>query len=310
MRQATRPRARRGGRSRSARGGTDDEEPRFARQVAIGHPPCSDEEIGDSAEPRFETDMTPETHALLPHLPTTDRLSVSDGHPRASASRGPLYADRLEGGRALAQRLAGYAGREDVLVLALPRGGVPVAAEIARTLGAPLDVLVVRKLGLPGQPEYAMGAIATGDVRVLNTQVIQQLKLSYAAIDIVTRAELRELHRREKLYRGDRPPPIVRGRQVILVDDGMATGATMRAGVQALREMRPARIVVAVPVAAPETCPLLGQDADEVICGHTPERFRSVGEWYARFEQTSDEEVRRLLDRHPSENHGASSPYP
>ena len=144
-----------------------------------------------------------------------------------------------------------------------------------------------------------MGAIASGDVRVLNTQVIQQLALSYSAIDLVTRAELRELHRREKLYRGDRPFPIVRGRQVIVVDDGMATGASMRAGVQALRELGPARIVVAVPVAAQETCPLLGQDADEVICGHTPERFRSVGEWYARFEQTSDEEVRRLLNPGP-----------
>lgn len=241
--------------------------------------------------------MTPVTDALLPQPPhpTTTGSSAGGSAGNSGSTRGPLYADRRAGGRALAQRLCGYADREDVLVLALPRGGVPVAAEVAQALGAPLDILVVRKLGLPGQPEYAMGAIASGDVRVLNTQVIQQLKLSASAIELVTRAELRELHRREKLYRGDRPPPIVRGRQVILVDDGMATGATMRAGVQALREMHPARIVVAVPVAAPETCPLLGQDADEVICGHTPDRFRSVGEWYARFEQTSDEEVRRAL---------------
>ncbi|WP_431266564.1 phosphoribosyltransferase [Roseateles chitinivorans] len=205
------------------------------------------------------------------------------------------FADRRDAGRQLVARLAPYAHRDDVTVLALPRGGVPVGAEIARALEAPLDVLVVRKLGLPGQPEYAMGAIASGDVRVLNTQVLQQLAISYSAIEIVTRAEVRELHRREKLYRGNRPAPAVEGRQVILVDDGMATGASMRAGVQALREMRPAKIVVAVPVSSPETCHLITQDADEVLCAHTPERFRSVGQWYERFEQTTDEEVRRLL---------------
>ncbi|WP_431257758.1 phosphoribosyltransferase [Roseateles chitinivorans] len=205
------------------------------------------------------------------------------------------FLDRRDAGRHLVARLAAYAHRDDVTVLALPRGGVPVAAEIARALEAPLDVLVVRKLGLPGQPEYAMGAIASGDVRVLNTQVLQQLAISYSAIEIVTRAEVRELHRREKLYRGDRPAPAIQGRQVILVDDGMATGASMRAGVQALREMRPAKIVVAVPVSSPETCHLITQDADEVLCARTPERFRSVGQWYERFEQTTDEEVRRLL---------------
>lgn len=222
--------------------------------------------------------MTPETHAMLP-VPTV-----------------LPFADRRDAGRQLAQRLGVYAHRDDVTVLALPRGGVPVAAEVARALDAPLDILVVRKLGLPGQPEYAMGAIASGDVRVLNTRVIQQLALSYSAIDIVTRAEMRELHRREKLYRGDRPMPTMTGRTVVLVDDGMATGASMRAGVQALRELQPARIVVAVPVSAVDTCQLLSQDADEVVCGMTPERFRSVGQWYRSFDQTTDAEVRRLLD--------------
>ena len=219
---------------------------------------------------------------------------VQEAFVRAAAA-GRRFADRRDAGRELALRLAAYAHRDDVTVLALPRGGVPVAAEIARALDAPLDILVVRKLGLPGQPEYAMGAIASGDVRVLNTQVIQQLAISYSAIDIVTRAEMRELHRRERLYRGDRPMPAIEGRQVILVDDGMATGATMRAGVQALRDLQPARIVVAVPVSAAETCHLISQDADEVVCGQTPERFRSVGQWYETFEQTTDDEVRRLL---------------
>lgn len=209
------------------------------------------------------------------------------------------YADRRDAGRQLATRLMAYAHRDDVTVLALPRGGVPVAAEIAHALEAPLDILVVRKLGLPGQPEYAMGAIASGDVRVLNTQVLQQLAISYSAVELVTRAEVRELHRRERLYRGDRPMSTVEGRQVILVDDGMATGASMRAGVQALRDMRPAKIIAAVPVSSPETCHLISQDADEVICARTPERFRSVGQWYERFEQTTDEEVRRWLAASP-----------
>lgn len=238
--------------------------------------------------------MTPETHAMLPVLPAAERFDQAS-RPQPMPALVHSFVDRRDAGRQLAQRLSAYAHRDDVTVLALPRGGVPVAAEIARMLEAPLDVLVVRKLGLPGQPEYAMGAIASGDVRVLNTRVIEQLAISYSAIDIVTRAELRELHRREKLYRGDRPMPPIAGRQVILVDDGMATGASMRAGVQALRELQPARIVVAVPVSAPETCQLLSQDADEVVCGQTPERFRSVGQWYETFEQTTDEEVRRLL---------------
>ena len=238
--------------------------------------------------------MSPEAHAMLLVRPSSD---VPDPESRARLLMAveQRFLDRRDAGRQLASRLTAYAHRDDVTVLALPRGGVPVAAEIARALEAPLDILVVRKLGLPGQPEYAMGAIASGDVRVLNTQVLQQLAISYSAIDLVTRAETRELHRREKLYRGDRPMPPVDGRQVILVDDGMATGASMRAGVQALRELRPARIVAAVPVSSPETCHLISQDADEVICARTPERFRSVGQWYERFEQTTDEEVRRLL---------------
>lgn len=240
------------------------------------------------------TSEMPVTHAMLPVLTSLDRADAAS-QPQPLGAQGRSFVDRHDAGRQLAGRLAAYAHRDDVIVLALPRGGVPVAAEVARALDAPLDILVVRKLGLPGQPEYAMGAIASGDVRVLNTQVIQQLAISYSAIDIVTRAELRELHRREKLYRGDRPMPAVAGRQVVLVDDGMATGASMRAAVHALRELAPARIVVAVPVSAVETCRLLAQDADEVICGQTPERFRSVGQWYETFEQTTDDEVRRLL---------------
>ncbi len=242
--------------------------------------------------------MSPEAHAMLLVRPSSD---VPDPESRARLLMAveQRFLDRRDAGRHLADRLTAYAHRDDVTVLALPRGGVPVAAEIAQALEAPLDILVVRKLGLPGQPEYAMGAIASGDVRVLNTQVLQQLAISYSAIDLVTRAETRELHRREKLYRGDRPMPPVEGRQVILVDDGMATGASMRAGVQALRELRPARIVVAVPVSSAETCQLITQDADEVICALTPERFRSVGQWYERFEQTTDEEVRRLLATAP-----------
>lgn len=241
--------------------------------------------------------MTPETLALLPVRPAAEPpvIATPPSPPSARAPQGPSYVDRRDAGRRLAQRLSAYAHQPDVLVLALPRGGLPVAVEVAHALAAPLDLLVVRKLGLPGQPEYAMGAIASGDVRVLNPQVIQQLAISDSAIELVTRAETRELHRRERLYRGDRPLAPARGRRVIVIDDGMATGASMRAAVHALRGLQPARIVVAVPVATAETCRLLGQDADEVVCGQTPERFRSVGQWYERFEQTTDEEVRRLL---------------
>jgi predicted phosphoribosyltransferase len=206
-----------------------------------------------------------------------------------------LFRDRHEAGRVLAEKLAAYANRPDVLVLALPRGGVPVAYEVARALGAPLDVFVVRKLGVPGYKELAMGAIATGDVRVLNDQLVERLGIPEDMIDAVAARERRELVRRERLYRGGRPPPDVRGRTVVLVDDGLATGATMHAAIQALRQQNPARIVVAVPTASPETCEEMKAEADDVICAITPEPFHAVGRWYQDFSQTTDEEVGVLL---------------
>jgi len=206
------------------------------------------------------------------------------------------FRDRREAGQLLASRLAAYAHRPDVLVLALPRGGVPVAAEVARALGAPLDVFIVRKLGVPGHEELAMGAVATGGVRVLNAQVVRALGIPDAAIEAVAVKEQQELERRERLYRGDRPPPDVRGRTGILVDDGLATGASMHAAIQALRQWQPARSVVAVPVAAPETCEELRAVADEVVCAIRPEPFYAVGLWYADFSQTTDEEGRDLLE--------------
>jgi predicted phosphoribosyltransferase len=209
----------------------------------------------------------------------------------------PPFRDRSEAGRLLAEKLAAYANRPDVLVLALPRGGVPVAYEVARALGAPLDVFLVRKLGVPGHEELAMGAVATGGVRVLNEQVVYALGIPDYVVDTVTEWEQQELARRERLYRGDRPPPDVRGRTVILVDDGLATGATMYAAIQALRQQQPARIVVAVPTASPETCNELRKEVDDVICAITPEPFYGVGLWYEDFSQTTDEEVRDLLAR-------------
>jgi predicted phosphoribosyltransferase len=208
-----------------------------------------------------------------------------------------LFRDRAEAGRALAQKLRAYAGRDDVVVLGLPRGGVPVALEVARALDAPLDVFLVRKLGVPGHEELAMGAIASGGVRVLSEDVVRHLNLSPRAIEAVAFAEQRELQRREREYRGDEPPPDVRGKTVILVDDGLATGATMRAAVAALRRQGPARIVVAVPVAAASTCEELRDIADEVVCALTPEPFFAVGQWYHDFSQTTDEEVRELRRR-------------
>lgn len=213
---------------------------------------------------------------------------------------GPRFEDRTEAGRVLAGRLRGYAGREDVRVLALPRGGVPVGFEVARALGVPLDVFLVRKLGTPGHEELAMGAIASGGVRILNTDVIDELGISPEAIDAVTESEHRELVRRERDYRGGRPAPDMEGRTVILVDDGLATGSTMRAAVAAAREHSPARVVVAVPVGSEEAVELLGREADEVVCVSTPEPFRAVGLWYELFNQTSDEEVRELLARDAS----------
>ncbi|TMH53219.1 MAG: phosphoribosyltransferase [Betaproteobacteria bacterium] len=206
-----------------------------------------------------------------------------------------LFADRRDAGRVLAGLLTKYANRDDVLVLALPRGGVPVAFEVAHALRAPLDVFIVRKLGVPGQDELAMGAIATGGVRVLNEDVVRALGLSAKVIDAVAAREEKELERREHIYRGARTPPEVRERTVILVDDGLATGSTMRAAVAALRKQRPARIVVAVPVAAPETCEEFKTEVDETVCAATPRMFNGVGRWYEDFSQTSDGEVHELL---------------
>src|SRR5258705_7270953 len=217
-----------------------------------------------------------------------------------------LLRDRREAGRVLAEKLAAYANRRDVLVLALRRGGVPVGYEVARALGAPLDVFVVRKLGVPGHDELAMGAVATGGVRVLNEDVVRALGIPDYVIDAVAAWEERELERRERVYRGDRPPPEVRGRTVILVDDGLATGATMHAAVQALRRRQPTRIVVAVPTAAPETCEALRPEVDEIVCAVTPEPFYAVGLWYENFSQTTDEEVRELLAQSASEAAGAA----
>ena len=207
-----------------------------------------------------------------------------------------LYQDRRHAGRLLAEALGRYKDRPDVTVLALPRGGVPVAFEVARRLGVPLDVFVVRKLGVPGRAELAMGAIASGGVRVLNPHVVDGLGISRISIDEVVESEQEELARREGAYRRGRPPLDVRGRIAILIDDGLATGSTMRAAVAGLRQWAPARILVAVPVAAPEACQELGEEADEIVCLATPHSFRAVGLWYVDFGQTTDAEVREFLD--------------
>jgi predicted phosphoribosyltransferase len=207
------------------------------------------------------------------------------------------FRDRTEAGRLLAARLTAYAGDPDVLVLALPRGGMPVGYQVARALGAPLDVFVVRKLGVPGHEELAMGAIASGGVCVLNEDVVDALRIPRRVIEAVAEYELRELGRRERAYRGDRPAPEVRGRTVILVDDGLATGSTMRAAVVALRRLGPARIIVAVPTAAPSTCEEFRHEADECVCDITPDPFYAVGLWYEDFSPTTDNEVRDLLKR-------------
>ncbi len=207
------------------------------------------------------------------------------------------FRNRTDAGRQLAEKLAPYANRPDVLVLALPRGGVPVGCEVARALGVPLDVFLVRKLGVPGYEELAMGAVATGGIRVVNDEIVRGLGISEHEIDAVVARELPELARRERLYRGDRPPPDVAGRTVILVDDGLATGATMRAAIHALRQQRPAGIVVAVPTASPDTSETLKTEADDVVCAMTPEPFFAVGHWYEDFTQTTDDEVRELLAR-------------
>ena len=205
--------------------------------------------------------------------------------------------DRREAGRLLAEQLRGYAGREEVVVLALPRGGVPVACEISEALGAPLDVFLVRKLGVPGHEELALGAIATGGIRVVNRQLVDALRMTTDQIEAVAARELPELERRERLYRGDRPPPDVCGKTVVLVDDGLATGSSMSAAVLAVRQDDPAKVVVAVPVADPDVCEGFRGEADEVVCLMTPKLLRSVGSWYEDFDQTSDEEVRELLSK-------------
>jgi predicted phosphoribosyltransferase len=206
-----------------------------------------------------------------------------------------LFRDRADAGRQLLSKLGTYKGRPDVLVLGLPRGGIPVGYEVARGLGAPLDVFVVRKLGVPGQEELAMGAIATGGVRVVNHDVVDALRIPPDVLDRAAAEELRELERREQSYRGQRPKPPVEGRTVILVDDGLATGSTMRAAVAALRQQGPAHIVVAVPVAAVQTCADLRREVEDVVCFATPEPFMAVGRFYDDFSQTSDEEVGALL---------------
>lgn len=205
------------------------------------------------------------------------------------------FKDRRDAGRVLARKLSAYKAQTDVIVLALPRGGVPVAYEIALALNVPLDVFIVRKLGLPGREELAIGAIASGGIRVLNNDIIRVLNVPEEVINIVARKELQELQRREHRYRGDRPAPEVRDRKVILVDDGLATGASMRAAVIGVRAQHPARIIIAVPAAAPELCDTFEFEVDEMVCGMTPEPFYGLSRWYEDFSQTTDEEVRMFL---------------
>ena len=207
-----------------------------------------------------------------------------------------IFADRKAAGRALAQALVRLKDVPNVMVLALPRGGVPVAFEIANSLGAALDVYVVRKLGLPGQPEYAMGAIASGGGCFVSEEIINALRIDPATLAAIVSKESREILRREQAYRGDRPPVNVSGKIVIVVDDGMATGSTMLAGVRALRQLKPARIVVAVPHAPPDTCEILWKEVDELVCLEMPEPYTAVGRWYEQFPQLEDAEVTELLE--------------
>jgi predicted phosphoribosyltransferase len=207
------------------------------------------------------------------------------------------FKNRSEAGRFLSERLSAYADRRDTIVLALPRGGVPIGFEVATALHAPLDIFLVRKLGVPGQVELAMGAIATGGVRALNQDVIQYLGVPDELIDEVTAREQKELERRELLYRGGRPAQSAHGRVAILVDDGLATGSTMRAAATALRRQQPAKIVVAVPVGSEQVCNEFRYEMDEIVCGYTPEPFYAISLWYEDFSQTTDDEVSELLLR-------------
>lgn len=209
------------------------------------------------------------------------------------------FPDRAAAGRVLAARLDHLVGRDGLVVLGLPRGGVPVAFEVAAHLGAPLDVFVVRKLGVPGQEELAMGAIASGGLRVVNRQVVDHLGITPENVEAVARRELEVLRERERSYRGDRAPLELEGASVVLVDDGLATGASMRAAAAAVQRRNPATVVVAVPVAAPETCEAVRADADEVVCVLTPASLHAVGLWYEDFSQVGDEEVAELLRRAP-----------
>ena len=206
------------------------------------------------------------------------------------------FKDRRDAGRILALKLSTYAKRQNTLIVALPRGGVPVAYEVALILNVPMDICIVRKLGLPGREELAIGAIASGGIRILNSDIIRMLSIPEEVINFVARRELQELQRRERLYRGNRPPPEVRDRTIILIDDGLATGASMRAAVAGVRAQHPARIVVAVPAAAAETCDAFRSAVEDVVCAITPEPFYGVGRWYEDFSQVTAEEVRTLLE--------------
>jgi predicted phosphoribosyltransferase len=208
-----------------------------------------------------------------------------------------IFLNRAEAGRKLAAELKSYANRNDVIVLGAPRGGVPVAFEVAKVLGTRLDIFVLRKLGVPGREELAFGAIASGGVQILDPYIVQSARLTPADIDRVTWVEKQELDRRERTYRRGRPPLVVRGLTVILVDDGIATGSSMRAAIRALREMHPAAIVIAVPVAPSSTCARLRPEVDELVCLATPEPFYGVGQFYADFSEVSDDEVNDLLER-------------
>lgn len=208
-----------------------------------------------------------------------------------------IFPNRTEAGRRLSVLLRDYTNRKDVIVLGIPRGGVPVAFEIARMLRVPLDVLVLRKLGVPGHEELGFGAIASGGIRALNPEIVEALRISARDIELVTNAERKELKRREHAYRGRRPPLHVKGFTVILVDDGIATGSGMRAAADALRQLKPARIVIAVPVAPGSTCDRLRSEVDDLVCLYTPAPFYGVGQFYLDFSQVSDQEVNELLDR-------------